>query len=124
MTADSWINKRGVLSFSSVRDDILMWSHYGESTQESASDSTQAIIFQLRARGDYAEDYPEINMLNVASLLVSGDRESGPLAVRLLIRALFLIKAGHWRYESEWRLIRVTPGVERTSSSCRPFAAE
>lgn len=30
MVANGWIQNRGVLSFSAVRDDILMWSHYAE----------------------------------------------------------------------------------------------
>lgn len=113
--ADDWVQNRGVLSFSAMRNDILMWSHYADKhTGVCLGFDTGNEFFKATREVSYADDYPQINMLDLSLLLSHSDRESMDRSENVLIRALFLTKASHWTYEPEWHLIRIEPGVRRT----------
>lgn len=78
------IDKGGVLSMSSVNDDILMWSHY--------TDGHRGYCFELDTQGaepekvKYRKRYQKFNLFN-------NDPISG-----------LLTKPLQWKYEKEWRL--------------------
>ena len=100
------IDNSGVLSFSELGNDILMWSHY--------ADGHRGICLKFRRdalkfpKGDvrpppfknvfyepesvsYSEAYPAISLVN--------------LPPWEWYRAWLMTKSCHWRYEREWRII-------------------
>lgn len=90
----------GVLCLSSVRDHILMWSHYADCHRGICLEFDAGADFLSRARPiGYEESRMLINPFR--------DRDEE------MAEKTFLMKAAHWHYEGEWRLIRYEgPGEE------------
>jgi hypothetical protein len=110
----------GVLCLSSVSDDILMWSHYAEShkgvcigIETAVLDIDSASVCRIW-QVDYQADYPKVDFLKLQSELASPDPAIKERAEDLMIRGLFLTKAEHWSYESEWRWILAQKNRART----------
>tara|TARA_E500000318_G_scaffold33562_1_gene33124 strand:+ start:2180 stop:2980 length:801 start_codon:yes stop_codon:yes gene_type:complete len=87
-------NNLGICSFSKVRDEILMWSHYADSHKgiciEFIDDPTDK--FMARAQPViYSKDYPVINRLKD-----SNDE---------CLKKALLTKSDRWSYEEEYRAI-------------------
>lgn len=91
---DKWDSIIGLLSLSSTRDNILMWSHYsmnhkgfvvGFDTKSMESDYNFEWIEPI----NYQEQYP----------LISGNDDS-----RLQFHKKFYSKSTLWEYEKEWRI--------------------
>jgi hypothetical protein len=91
---DKWDKIIGLLSLSSTRDNILMWSHYsmnhsgfvvGFDTQSMASDYN----FEWIEPMNYQFKYP----------LISGNDDSS-----LQFHKKFYYKSNLWEYEQEWRI--------------------
>ena len=91
----------GIFCVSTKRDDILMWSHYGDSHRGVCIefDGTAKLMGQAH-EVSYSKHRPVINFY--------GDNN------REALNKTLLTKSDHWLYESEWRLFRAKegPGVE------------
>lgn len=94
----------GICSFSSVPDDILMWSHYANYHEgfciKILDDETDKFIGRA-LEVSYSEKYPIVNPIT--------DDDSARM------EKSFLTKAKHWEYEKEWRIIDYEkgPGIQR-----------
>lgn len=91
----------GVFCLSTVRDDILMWSHYSDChTGICIEFDGYSELMAPANRVIYALDRPALNPLDDDNLT-------------MLDKAL-LTKSRQWAYEREWRLIRHLdgPGVQ------------
>ncbi len=97
----------GVLSFSEISDDILMWAHYAGSHSgicfEFKSDRNQ-VLFKYAHKVIYQKDYPQI------SFFLGSTEEY----VNVL-----LTKSDHWSYEREWRVV-----VQNAANEEIPFIPE
>ena len=88
----------GVCSFSEVRDDILMWSHY--------SDGHKGFCIKFNRAPDnmLAEakpvDYPKSNEFPYINYWLGKTQEQVDE-----VETIVLTKSRHWDYEEEWRLI-------------------
>jgi len=92
----------GVLCVSTVRDDILMWSHY--------ADSHQGICLQFDGLGKLmAHAQKVVYSENRRFIRMPGDDNETSMEKALLT------KSNHWDYEQEWRLIAYKngPGVQK-----------
>ena len=94
----SWLlNNARMLSFSTVNDDILMWSHYagrhnGICIEFRCTADKPVVDFFAKAQPvRYQEALPRINFYTTPPLEKA--------------EALILTKAEHWSYEREWRII-------------------
>jgi hypothetical protein len=90
--------ENSLLCFSKINDDILMFSHY--------ADKHRGLCFEFTLPDDnvfkpqevkYQEAYP--------SLSFSLDKE----ALEQMAEIMLATKASFWRYEAEYRSIRITP---------------
>ncbi len=92
----SEVDKAGIVCFSKVRDDILMWSHYADKHKGLCLefDGSSNCIFFGEAQPVEYEDYTPIPL-----------REDSN---RQVTRAI-LTKSKHWSYEREYRIFR--PGI-------------
>ncbi len=102
-----WLSNVGLFCLSSVRDNILMWSHYadqhrGYCIEFSAADD--AYMFGAAEPVSYSPEYPTIEFFNP-----SIDEQ---------IQLTFLRKYDGWAYEQEWRIIDTKRG-----SGFRPYPA-
>lgn len=87
----------GVLCVSTKRDDILMWSHYGDSHRGVCLEFDGSFAFMAHAQEvRYAKERRPINAYE-------DDYDT-------MIRKALLTKSDHWCYEAEWRLIRSEKG--------------
>jgi hypothetical protein len=87
----------GVLSVSTKRDNVLMWSHYAGSHQGICLEFDGNFAFMAHAmKVKYAEKRPIIN--------VYIDDKQTQLEKALLTKSL------EWKYEDEWRLISYEKG--------------
>jgi hypothetical protein len=86
-----------VCQLSAVRDDVLMWGHYG--------DSHRGFCLEFRPRNDaafsemcfpviYQPEYPDLN-----------GSEKSPEEVPHPLLRLLMTKSEQWSYESEWRMV-------------------
>jgi hypothetical protein len=87
------VDRAGIVCFSKVRDDILMWGHYadkhrGLSLEFEGSDNC---LFFGEAQPVEYEDYTSI------PLSENNDRQ---------MARIILTKSRHWSYEREYRIIR------------------
>ena len=88
----------GVYSLSSVRDDILMWSHYADSHKGICIGfhADEASVFFREAQPViYSKEYPHARLI---------DRTIERMS------AMILTKSDHWNYEKEYRLINTHEG--------------
>jgi hypothetical protein len=86
----------GVVSFSEINDDILMWSHYagrhnGVCIEFSCANRDHVDFFARIFRVHYQEKLPSVNFYTT------------PKEEQL--QAFILTKAKHWEYEKEWRIV-------------------
>lgn len=94
---DLMLNERGVACFSSVHDEILMWSHYSQShTGFCLEFDTGFEPFSKAFKVDYEKNIPSINP---CSLIISGASEQ--------VMKMFKTKYDKWAYESEWRIFHL-----------------
>ena len=90
----------GIYCLSTIKDDILMWSHYSDSHKGLCLefDTTKEIIlFGQALKVNYSEEYPSIDVINIA---LGKDYE---------YRKAVLTKSKHWEYEQEWRILKPKP---------------
>jgi hypothetical protein len=86
----------GVVSFSTVKDDILMWAHYagghdGVCIEFRCTDKSHVDFFGQAHPVEYRKELPKINFYTTKP----NDK----------LKALILTKSEHWSYEKEWRII-------------------
>lgn len=100
--AARWLAKVGLYCLSSVRDNILMWSHYadqhrGYCLEFEATDHTY--MFGEAHPVSYSDDYPSVEFYTVTS--------------SEKVHLSFLSKYRGWSYEQEWRVVdtRNGPGL-------------
>lgn len=101
---NSYLDEMGVFCMSEVKDQILMWAHYGEGHTGFCLEfkATSATPFFGRAQKiKYTEDYPSINFFKS-----SRDAQ---------MKAILLTKAKLWCYEKEWRIIEHEHGADTYS---------
>lgn len=102
MHTEQITEKIGVLCLSTVRDDILMWSHYADSHRGICLEFDGHFPFFAAAhKVEYEEARPRINPFRQTK-----DQ---------MMTAALLTKSKHWDYEREWRIIHYSegPGVYR-----------
>jgi len=92
------IKKFGVFSMSQIKDNILMWSHYGNQHKGFCIEFVRLSNnllgkIEVTRPVDYYCDYPEVEPLN----------SSGNID-RSIFRKMLFTKAKDWSYEKEWRL--------------------
>lgn len=103
-STDEMMREVGVLSLAVSGQNVLMWSHYG--------DSHQGVCLQ------YTDFLNERSPL-ISALPVTYSRERPLLEVsssapEKLLELMFLRKADYWSYEQEWRIIeRKGPGYQQ-----------
>jgi hypothetical protein len=87
------VDRAGIVCFSKVRDDILMWAHYADKHKGLCLefDGSSNCIFFGEAQPVEYEDYTPIPLHE--------DRE------RQMTRVI-LTKSNHWLYEKEYRIFR------------------
>lgn len=93
------VKSMGVISFSSILDDMLMWSHYAESHRGIALQFSAGTIDQVFTASypvDYRSQYPSIRLVDY------GGREQ--------LLQILLVKSVDWRYEHEYRHITFEKG--------------
>jgi hypothetical protein len=87
----------GVVSFSTINDDILMWAHYtgghnGVCIKFHCTEKNHVDDFFERAYPvQYQKQLPKVNFYT-----------DGPIKK---MQAFILTKSEHWNYEQEWRII-------------------
>jgi hypothetical protein len=87
------VDKSGIVCFSRVRDDILMWAHYADKHKGICFefDGSDNCLFFGEAQPVEYEDYTQIPLHK--------DKE------RQMTRVI-LTKSKHWMYEKEYRIFR------------------
>jgi hypothetical protein len=87
----------GVLCVSTKHDDILMWSHYGDSHRGICLEFDGAAPFMRHAQKiKYSNERVPINPYSDGH--------------EVMMEKSLLVKSNHWSYESEWRLLRYIGG--------------
>jgi len=88
----------GILSLSSVNDDILMWGHYADSHNGFCveySRTSDNILGKQSEPVNYEDQFPSLSAQEVTSHGAA-------------FKKLLLTKSTHWSYEKEWRIIEAT----------------
>ena len=87
------VDKAGIVCFSRVRDDILMWAHYADKHKGICFefDGSDNCLFFGEAQPVEYEDYTQIPL----------DEDN----VRQMTRVI-LTKSRHWLYKKEYRIFR------------------
>ena len=94
---EDFLRRRGVSCFSEKKDNLLMWSHYGDhGTGFCLEFSTSNEMFKKIRKIHYSDEIPEINIVTV---LCDDDSDE------LIINNLYCTKSVDWAYEKEWRVI-------------------
>lgn len=92
---------RGVCCFSSVVDNPLLWSHYGDQHRGlCVGYSRDRSPLPKLHRVEYGG-----SRVVTTSLIAQAHLVKDPNSQELLDRSVLLRKASPWRYEREWRLI-------------------
>ncbi len=131
----------GVLCLSERPDDILLWSHYGDSHRGVCFEFDVAAhpdVFPRLRPVKYQTPYPLIpsefpnlleyfrdakdstmsdTLLNVADVLAAGldvdVKDASPEnAAALGVARWFYVKSARWKYEREWRCLKWKPGPQ------------
>lgn len=94
----------GILSLTDKYDDLVMWSHYSDMHKGvCVKFNTEKLIysglFETGCIVFYDDKYPTLDLLNLVSSEVD-------LNIKLLI-LLFFNKHISWKYENEYRLIKI-----------------
>ena len=94
----------GILSLSSISNDILMWSHYSDMHRGfCVGFDSRKLLNVVNARikaGVYAQVLPVQYREEYPLLRISAEKEKIDV-----LNDLLTIKARNWKYESEYRLI-------------------
>jgi hypothetical protein len=88
--------RAGVLSLSSINDDILMWAHYANCHRGLCieySRATDNILGREAKVVRYHQTRPSVTPDDLNRNLQAG------------LETLLLVKSEHWQYEMEWRVI-------------------
>ena len=114
----------GILCFSETNSDILMWSHYaakhsGICLGFSFNFDERPFLESPTYEVEYADKVPDVRFFEIARDMKSADTELKLSAQRKFVKAIFLTKARHWEYESEWRTIALNPS--RASKGLRDY---
>jgi len=100
------VGKRGVLSLAARWDCPLMWSHY--------ADEHRGLCIEYDTSGGACPEIQPVNYRKPRSIKVSDlvDWKINKLAAaeRSILDTFFFSKASQWRYEKEWRDIRLSAG--------------
>jgi hypothetical protein len=85
----------GICSLTENSRDILMWSHYanhhkGMLLQFEIAKDPESLLFALKM--DYSNEYPEYDISK---------------GFELSFQQIMLGKSLHWKYENEWRILRI-----------------
>lgn len=109
------INDLGLLSLSTLNDDILMWSHYADKHKRFCLQFNKAKLesWQGCRPIDYEDRFLSFREFNKAF-----PEDNEKLGHLLLLR-----KSRHWKYESEWRMI-VKPKEDNSKSRYYKFPEE
>jgi Protein of unknown function (DUF2971) len=95
---------RGVLCFSETREDILMWSHYGDKhSGVCLCFDTKFDFFEDALPVRYASEYPKPDFVRLLEDQNSSSTNAD-LAKKKIEQLLYLTKSDKWKYEKEWRL--------------------
>lgn len=96
-----FLSQRGVTCFSEKRDNLLMWSHYGDHCRGFCLEfSTSADPFHKIKKVKYTQDMP---VIDVVPILCGEDYDP--------VVDLYCTKAIDWAYEHEWRAIHGQAGT-------------
>lgn len=99
---------RGVCCFSSVNDDILMWSHYGDMHKGIVLEyNTVHDPFKWARAVNYVVEYRSFDLLKYIFDEIDLEEYVSPA----------YIKAKQWEYEKEWRILREISGTYEYSES-------
>jgi hypothetical protein len=109
----SWLYKDwGVISFSAIKDNILMWSHYAGShngiciefrrclDEKHANFGEHVNFFAQAHEVQYSQNLPTVNFYTTSRIEK--------------IRALILTKLDQWSYEKEWRIIMPPDAISKS----------
>lgn len=96
-----------VCCFSKRNDNLLLWAHY--------ADNHRGICLEYDIPDDihkktfmpitYGESQP---VLEKVERFPAGDQNAGRLSLKMEDAAVFLTKSADWKYEEEWRTLRIT----------------
>lgn len=105
-------NSFGIVCFSGMLDNPLMWSHYADNHRGIClmymPDRDLSGLLSAHHEVRYSREYPRIRMVDLPKIGSVG------------VESLLLTKSNDWRYEYEYRLIR--PFGARSSLSYSPNA--
>lgn len=98
---EEFLDNTGFYCLSEINDDILMWSHYADGHRgvclefDAINDAVYAnrMLFGQAIKVIYSKRRPVFNIFNIGE----------PVE---FIKA-FLTKSDHWKYEKEWRVIKI-----------------
>lgn len=98
---EKFVHERGISCFSSVNDELLMWSHFaGRYKGFCLEFDTSHHPFGKMRKVKYSTEIPRIDP---ATLLLNDDFES--------VMDLFSTKSISWSYEREWRVLHAEAGT-------------
>ena len=94
---NSWSNKFGIICYSAIVNDPVLWSHYSSGHRGIALgfDIPENVVVEVT----YSDQRPE---LDFASFNVSTPDEASHFAKSVMTR-IFSVKAASWSYEKEYR---------------------
>jgi len=90
-------NSFGILSLTTEKDNLLMWSHYADSHNGFCIKFNTDSIFFNRRRSEFDELY------HLRKITYKDIRPSG-IFEEMSIDELFEVKSDIWEYENEWRM--------------------
>lgn len=97
-----FLSEGGVSCFAEKNDDLLMWSHYGDSHKGFCLEfRTDFGTFEKLRRVAYSKSMPQIDLREFSANPGNTD----------FIGDLYCTKASEWSYEQEWRLLRDVSGL-------------
>lgn len=98
---EKFLHTRGVSCFSEVRDDLLMWSHYGGRYRGFCLEfDTSDALFEKALPVRYSTEVPQIDLVPI---LKNDDFDQ--------VLTLFTTKSSSWSYEREWRVLHEQAGT-------------
>ncbi|WP_175726375.1 DUF2971 domain-containing protein [Burkholderia ambifaria] len=103
---DVLIQKIRVCCFSKRNDNLLLWAHYAENHRgvcleyDIPDEIFRTQFFPI----NYSATQPVIEKINRYPV---GDVNAGSLLMTMK-DAVFLMKSEDWKYEEEWRMLRIT----------------
>ena len=98
------MNRYGILSLSSQRDNILLWSHYASSHTGFAIefDISSAVLAHNPNIGSYPQGYFEFNLM--ATPVEYTSERPPTFSFSRELEAPFFTKSECWEYEQEYRI--------------------